>query len=270
MRSSEPPASIRHILVALDLSAHSRAALDAAVELAAALRADVRGLFVEESEVLALGDLPAFEVGLYSAALRPLSREYLEQQLRVLARRAEAMLAEVAGSRQVRWSFHTVRGRVATALMAAAPTHDIVCLGVSGRSSAIRARGVGSTVRAALQELSRPLLVVRHGIRLGPPVVVWSPSRVTSALHMAARLRAAMGGHLVVLAAEPPARVERWLVAQEVPAHVIAVPGGSAEAVARAVGEVGAGLLVIPADHAPLDPEQWVWQVKVPLLWMPG
>ncbi len=264
---------IRHILVALDASSHSRAALGAAVELAAAFRADVRGLFVEDIELLALGGLPAAEVGVYSAGPRPLSRRYLEQQLRALARRAEAMLAEVAGPRQVRWTFHTVRGQVHVALLEATPEHDIVCLGVAGRS-AVRGQGLGSTARAALRSSSKPLLVVRRGTSLRPPVAaVCLSSRVAPALQMAAGLREALGGRLMVLAAGPqsPARAEAWLAEHGVPALLRRVPGRDAETVARAVAEVGAGVVVMAAESASPEPAhvEWLlWRTGVPVLWV--
>ena len=48
----------RRILVALDASAHSHAALAAAVALAARLHAEIEGLFVEDINLLRLAELP--------------------------------------------------------------------------------------------------------------------------------------------------------------------------------------------------------------------
>ncbi len=64
MTDPEARAPIRRILVALDASGASLAALDAAARLAATLEAELLGLFVEDEDLLRLAGLPcAREVG---------------------------------------------------------------------------------------------------------------------------------------------------------------------------------------------------------------
>ncbi|MGB7837261.1 MAG: universal stress protein, partial [Terrimicrobiaceae bacterium] len=62
--------NIRRILVALDASAHSRAALEAACELALGLDAELSGLFVEDINLLRLAQLPFASEISYPSALR--------------------------------------------------------------------------------------------------------------------------------------------------------------------------------------------------------
>ena len=54
MNESEPKFAIRRILIALDASTHSLAALDAAAEMAANMQAELIGLFVEDENLLHL------------------------------------------------------------------------------------------------------------------------------------------------------------------------------------------------------------------------
>ena len=55
MNERELEPTIRRILVALDASPHSLAALEAASELADALKAELVGIFVEDVNLLASG-----------------------------------------------------------------------------------------------------------------------------------------------------------------------------------------------------------------------
>ena len=73
MNEHEREPTIRRILVALDASRHSLAALEAASELAEALKAELVGIFVEDVNLLYLAGLPfAREVRYLSGVDRPL------------------------------------------------------------------------------------------------------------------------------------------------------------------------------------------------------
>ena len=74
------------IVVALDASPHSLAALRAAAQLAATIQAELYGLFVEDSDLLRLCDLPfCQEIGSFSATVRRLDSRSVERTLRVRA-----------------------------------------------------------------------------------------------------------------------------------------------------------------------------------------
>src|SRR5215207_6945347 len=61
-------AEVEYILVALDMSPHSEAALAAAAELAVALGLELRGLYVEDINLLRLCGLPfGIEYGSFTA-----------------------------------------------------------------------------------------------------------------------------------------------------------------------------------------------------------
>ena len=118
MNERELEPTIRRILVALDASPHSQAALEAASELADVLKAELVGIFVEDVNLLRLAGLPfAREVGYPSGTDRPLDSPSMERELRIQAEQARQTLAGVAVRRQIRWSFRVVRGQVATELL---------------------------------------------------------------------------------------------------------------------------------------------------------
>lgn len=158
----------RRIVVALDASPGSRAACEAAVELARSLEADLLGLFVEEERLLRLADLPfARQVGTTSGSVRPIGPDEIGSQLRALARRARESLARAAAPASVGWTFRVARGSIADQLAAAASGADLVTLGRAGWSMAGR-RHVGSTVRALVEAGSQRVLVLPGKPPAGP------------------------------------------------------------------------------------------------------
>lgn len=158
--------TIRRILVALDASADSVAGLEAAADLAALLRAELLGLFVEDLDLVQLPSLSfATEIDSLSGEIRPLAPDKLERHLRQRAARARRSLEEVASRLRVAWSFRTVRGRVSTELMAAEA--DLIALGTRGHSPR---RGTGSTAATVLAHARTPVLVLRRDSRLGRTV----------------------------------------------------------------------------------------------------
>lgn len=156
---------IRRILVATDASEDAMAALEAAVELASALEAEVQGIFVEEERLLRAGRLPLCrEVSLFSKEPRRLEHGDLERQLRAHARRVQGQLQQTAERAQVPWSFTTCRGEVTSELRRVARDADLVALGATGRSFK---EPPGSTVEELVSEAPSPVLVLRRTTRIG-------------------------------------------------------------------------------------------------------
>lgn len=163
---------IRRILVALDGSSASLAALDTAAELARTLDAELRGVYVEESDLLQLAEIAplAREVDALSARVRPLEARRLRREVRVQSRRVRRRFERRVRAVEVRWSFERVRGTVPAELRrAAASEADLLVVGLRGRS---RGRGAGSTVRALLRQAVLPLMVLPRGARMGGRVYV--------------------------------------------------------------------------------------------------
>lgn len=119
---------MRRVLLALD-SLQDLMALETAGEIAALLRADLQGLFVENIELLRLAQLPFIqEVSLSPSIVRRIETLQLERDLRAQAERARRLIAAEAQRRRIEWSFHIERGALTTAL-ASQREIDIVVVG---------------------------------------------------------------------------------------------------------------------------------------------
>src|SRR5262245_60937536 len=201
MNEHAPEPTIRRIVVALDASPHSLAALAAAGELAEALRAELVGIFVEDVNLLHLAGLPfAREVTYLSGVARPLDSPSMERELRIQAEQARQTLAGVAGRRQLRWSFRVVRGQVTAELLTAAQEADVLALGRASWASTRRVR-LGSTARQVVAQARRPVVLLQQGQAICQPVHLaydGSPA-ARRALATASRIASMTGGQLTVM-----------------------------------------------------------------------
>ena len=170
---------IRHIAVALDCSPHSIASLAAAAELARWMHADLRGIFVEDINLLRMAELPcSHEIRIYTAEAEKMELLPLERSLKRQAREAESALQRIAEELMVEHSFRVYRGLVPAEVILASHEADLLVLGRSGRSPSCR-KGLGSTARKALAEGKRPLLLMRTGFtaKEWPVLVLYDGSK---------------------------------------------------------------------------------------------
>jgi nucleotide-binding universal stress UspA family protein len=259
MSDEEVEPVIRRIMVALDTSTHSLAALEAASELAEALKAELVGIFVEDINLLHLAGLPfASEVRYLSLLDQPLNSLGMERALRVQAAQLRQALARVVARRQLRWSFRIVRGRVAAELLTAAQEADLLAL---GRASSVTTRRVrlGATARTIVAQATRAVLLLQQGHAICQPVqVVYDGSTgANRALATALQLAPAVGDQLtVIILADAPETAQRLrdeasqqLQGQEVEVRFRQLISPTAEALAHAVRMAGGGTLVISAQN---------------------
>jgi nucleotide-binding universal stress UspA family protein len=265
MSEREVDPAIRRILVALDASLHSLAALEAASELADTLKAELVGIFVEDVNLLRLAGLPfAREVRYLSVTDRPLDSLSMERQLRVQAEQLKQTLAVVAGRRQLRWSFRVVRGQVGAELLTAAQEADLLALGRASWAMTRRVR-LGATAREVVARARRPVLLLQRGHAICQPVQLVYDGSVPArrALAAATRLAALIGGHLTVMivtkdpehAQRLQEEVDEHLQAQQVKGHYRQLLNPSAEELAGALRMSGEGTLIIGADNPLLEGE---------------
>jgi nucleotide-binding universal stress UspA family protein len=279
MTSSERKLRIRRILVALDASPHSLAALEAAAELAADLEAELLGLFVEDINLLRLAELPfARESDFLSVTSRPLNSRYMQRQLRAQARRARQALATLAERSQVSWSFRVVRGAIAAELLAAAAEADLTILGKAGWSMT-RRRRLGSTARQVLVQSERLTLILQHGACLElPALVVYDGSPTAEkALNVAARLMQGKEGELVVLllsagpttAQELHTQVIEWLDKEGLQARFHWMAEEDVQRLIDLIQDEESGVLVLPGQFPWLQDEAFLTlleQIECPVL----
>lgn len=203
--------SVRRILVALDTSNQSAAALEAAARLAEQMQAELLGMFVEDVDLLHLSGLPfAREVGLMSASSRMLSGESMVRSLRARADRARATLESIAEKHRLQVSFKVTRGNVLLELLAASNEVDLVAVGTSGYRIGLRHR-VGSTCRGVVQESKCSVLLLQENIVPGRTVLALFDGSVSSekTLRMAGQLAEAQNDRLVVILLASDAELEK-------------------------------------------------------------
>lgn len=122
-------ATFNRILVALDTSWQSYAALETAAEFASHLQAELMALFIEDADLLRLAELPfAKELDRSSGVMRPLDAGALIRALQADAQRLQNRLAEESEKRRISVSMKVVRGQYVAAAMEMADQTDIVFL----------------------------------------------------------------------------------------------------------------------------------------------
>lgn len=120
---------IRRVLVALSGIEGEWAHLDAALDLAERLRAELTALFVEDVNLLRASRLSCVrEVGRASAQSRQLEFANVERGLKIAAVEAESRLRQGAEPRVLRYSFQVMRGRPVSRLLDLAERLDAVLL----------------------------------------------------------------------------------------------------------------------------------------------
>ena len=135
MTAAQPPArERRRLVVALGGGRLAEDMLEAMGELAAAMEAELAGLFVEDINLLRLAGLPFARVFSHEwAGERRFETGALEEELRAQARAAERALAAVAARAGVPYSFRVTRGLLESALLEAAQEADLLALGAVRR-----------------------------------------------------------------------------------------------------------------------------------------
>jgi nucleotide-binding universal stress UspA family protein len=250
----EPDETIRRILVALDASSHSLAALQAAADLAARLDAEIQGLYVEDIRLLRLSDHPlARELNFYTPNARIFDRQSAELQLRTQARQARRAMERLADRIQLRWSFRVVQGSVPIEVLNAAEESDLVVMGKVGWSGR---RRLGSTTRLVLTEAHRPALILQEGARLSLPVgVVYDGSPAAQrGLAVAAEVMHNSKGFLTVLilaedvgtARESQALIVQWLRQRDLRARFRWLIRPTGDGLKSLLQAEGCGLMVLP------------------------
>ncbi|MFN4339272.1 hypothetical protein [Parvibaculum sp.] len=150
------------IVVGLDTSLVTRDALALAARLAASVDARLKGIFVEDENLLHLADLPFAREISFSGEIRELDAERMLRAMKAQAESARRMLARIASEAKIDWSFDVRRGRPLTTLAEHAVEDDTLVI----RSGATGSREVGRAVRAATREARADVLLVARGAGL--------------------------------------------------------------------------------------------------------
>lgn len=270
MATQMATAQVERILVAVDASPHSIAALQAAAEVAALLDAELEGLFVEDINLLYVCGLPfGREVGSYTATVRRLDSQAMERQLRVLAAVIREKMARAADRSHTRWSFQVRRGPVVTELLAASEGAAMLSLGRAGRRER---KALGSTAQSVLGKASRPVLILGERGGLQYPLTVVYTGSVASERALALGVSLARRSHTLLRVwvwageGEKPerlhTRLEATLARESVRARIETVFSATPMLAVLQAGD--GGTLILPGERASLLGEHAGAAILVP------
>lgn len=226
------------ITVMLGSSHADRTTLEILDLLTTETPAEVLGLFREDTELLALAELPVVrEYCQLTHAERRLEAADLERRLRIQARSAEQALAGIAGRSGLEWSFRTVRGSLAGLLADAIQEMDLLLL---------------SAARSTRPLAGRPAAATLPGPHTRPVAVTFDGSEATRrALAVASRMAGAGKQPLTILllATDPDALVRLRTQALELtgptPAEFRELVNPGLEDILTAVRNRRAGVVVL-------------------------
>jgi nucleotide-binding universal stress UspA family protein len=158
------------VLVALAASPQSRAAVETAIGLAAAVGARLDALYVEDANLMRLAALPfASETSPLTGIRRSLPLAEIERALRVEATRLERLLAQAAEEARIQWTFQVARGELMAAATAEAAELTVLASGrravASGHERRPMARPVAVLFDAS--PAARKTLAVAAGLARG-------------------------------------------------------------------------------------------------------
>jgi len=253
----------RRVLVALDASTHSRAALESAALLATALDAELFGVFVQDLDLVNLARLPfARETGLTSASVRVLDAQSMELAMAAQARKAQRALEATAHRHGLSWSFRVTRGAVVTELLAAADEAEVLALGIAGQME-ITGRRLGSTVRGIVASASCSVLIEQRARPRGPATLLIHEDVANAArtLARAQQLARARNGNLVIALTGSPEARERLSAALADQVHMersrvhVATLSDGAGGLHDLLERLPCGLIVMSMDSALLSAE---------------
>jgi nucleotide-binding universal stress UspA family protein len=235
---------VTRILVVLDPSPYGLAALEVAAHLAAGLRAELEGLFVEDVDLLRLAGLPfTQEVTYPAAAERSLTPSDVQRTLRARAEQMRLALSSTAERVQVKWSFQVARGRMTRSALAAAA--DLLMMGGAGRAP----KPVESPVPKT-PPIRGPVMAVYDGSEAGRRAV-------DTASRIARDSRAPL---IVLVSSEDPrqaaqlrAEASKWLSKHKIKAHVSPATLTTPADIVSTTRRHDAGLVVLSRDNSLLD-----------------
>ena len=238
-----------HVLVLLDTSPASEAALESAARLARRHQLQLVALFVEDQDLIAsAGHGFTREISLLSGQARPFDREILLARLARQRAQIEARLASLDRQGHLRWRLDVVTGPVIENIRQAARAAEWVVLGKAGWSAA-RGGRLGTTARQLIETTQSRLLLWEERIpapRATIVALIGDPKASAAVMETARQLALATDRDLRLLllpgATPPPPST----TAMEHPANSVeALAGQGLEPLRRALRDQPSAALVL-------------------------
>ncbi len=249
---------IRSMLVAVDGSASSLAALRLAADWAARLEARLEALFVEEEQRFLTYEVAASVGGsvVYPLPLPPdklaAEKKKVAEERGAVERAFNEATRKVAGA-----GFRSVEGQTNAVLIQAARAADLVVMGKRGQFDPPTARQAGPTTETLIHDALRPVLVVPDEPRMqGPMLIAFDDSKgVHRVLPFAMELAERLGRDTVVLTVDDKEQRARklqealkpYLSAHRTSTRFTIERGSAAQAIARTGETEQAGIVAMGA-----------------------
>ncbi len=194
--------SFKRLVLGLQPSAPDRT-MQLAVELADLLHLDLLGLFLDDTSLRDLAQIPfAREFRPLGGGWHSINLDRLSRDFDLAARSIERMFTDAAKHLATRYQFEIVRGPMAKTFASISRTDDIVMI-VEPMSPAERATQQFSwLLEAAFRSAAAVMLVPPHIVRTKGPVVAIAASPDDPSIHAAAAIAVAAKEELVIIEAD--------------------------------------------------------------------
>lgn len=168
---------LKEILVALDHSYHSRAALEYAAFIAQLMEAKIHGIFVHDDRWLRISKLPTLiEIDELTGSISSVGGKRVEEEIRSLEKTIQDYFELISRQHELSHTWSAVKGAVAEEILEASKESDIITIGSRGRSFR-KSRKIGSTAFTVLRAAEKPVLILQEKHTPGrSPVVVFDGS----------------------------------------------------------------------------------------------
>ncbi len=131
--------AIRSVLMAIDDASAGHDTMEAAVNLAVDLQAELQGLYIEDINLLRIAALPfVHEITTASGTVRPIDAQSMERAMQQKADQLRRAMEHRAESAQIRCTFSVTRGRVLQRVLLATAETDVVFFGCRSHAPTVR------------------------------------------------------------------------------------------------------------------------------------
>jgi hypothetical protein len=253
---------IKRVIVPLDAASETGSAIDTAARLAEWWQVPVRGVFIEDEELIGLASLPFARQVTLGTGIEPLTKDHVEDHFRAFAERARRELAAAAERHDVKWSFETVRGPLSPDMLGG--EHDLVVAGAVSRPIGGHFR-IASRCWSWMADVARPFLLTSREWQSGASVLTVLRRRDAKSarvLDIAAQIAGFRGGTLTVAqTADIAASIDftAW-VAERLEGHSVTLQTKPAvtepAALRQQIIDLDCRLLVLEAGDEEAQPEQ--------------
>jgi len=254
--SEEAPSKILEILVALDHSSQSRAALSSAVSIAKILEGKIHGLFVHDAQWLRISKLSSLSVvDELTGRISSEDSEDVKKKILELEKTIKEHFELISRQHELAYSWSSVKGVVADKILEKAEQSDIITIGSKGRSYSNKDK-LGSTALEVIRRADKPVLILQKQQYLAyPPAAVFDGSeRSVAGVEMASRIAKQNETRLVIIdlsnAFTSDEALERMPKRYETESKVLKLDQPNIGKFLFMISNLRSGLLILPKnDH---------------------